>query len=76
MARLDGWVRTPKGKDANRYYTPQRRVTNMSGIGKKVEGAAKKAAKGKASGGKKGKGTGGSKSGVDKAEKALKNRLK
>ena len=49
----------------------------MAGIGKKVEGAAKKAAKDKASGGKKGKGTGGgSKSGVDKAEKALKNRLK
>ena len=48
----------------------------MSGIGKKVEGAAKKAAKDKASGGKKGKNTGGSKSGVDKAEKALKNRLK
>jgi len=45
----------------------------MAGIGKKIEGAAKKAAKDK---GKKGKGTGGSKSGVDKAEKALKNRLK
>jgi hypothetical protein len=48
----------------------------MSGIGKKVEGAAKKAVKDKASGGKKGKGTGGSKSGIGKAEKAIKNRLK
>ena len=48
----------------------------MAGIAKKVEGAAKKAAKDKASGGKKGKGTGGSKSGVGKAEKALKNHLK
>jgi hypothetical protein len=48
----------------------------MSGIGKKVEGAAKKAAKDKASGGKKGKSTGGSKSGVGKAEKAFKDRLK
>jgi hypothetical protein len=49
----------------------------MAGIGKKIEGAAKKAAKDKISGEKKGKGTGGgSKSGVDKAEKALKNRLK
>jgi hypothetical protein len=48
----------------------------MSGIGKKVEGAAKKAAKDKASGGNKGKSSGGSKSGVDKAEKALKNHLK
>ena len=48
----------------------------MAGIGKKVEGAAKKAAKDKASGGKKDKGTGGSKSGVGNAEKALKNHLK
>jgi hypothetical protein len=49
----------------------------MAGIGKKVEGAAKKAAKDKISGEKKGKDTGGgSKSGVGKAEKALKNRLK
>jgi hypothetical protein len=48
----------------------------MAGIGKKIEGVAKKAAKDKASSGKKGKGTGGSKSGMDKAEKALKNRLK
>jgi len=51
----------------------------MAGIGKKIEGAAKKAAKDKISGekkGKKGSEGGGSKSGVDKAEKALKNRLK
>ena len=50
----------------------------MAGIGKKIEGAAKKAAKDKISGEKKGKKSsgGGSKSGVDKAEKALKNRLK
>jgi hypothetical protein len=48
----------------------------MSGIGKKVEGAAKKAAKDKASSGKKDKGSGGSKSGVGKAEKAIKNHLK
>jgi hypothetical protein len=53
---------------------PQRRVISMAGIGKKIEGAAKKAAKDKVSGGKKGKGD--SKSGVDKVEKALKNRLK
>jgi hypothetical protein len=66
------------GKDVSRY-TPatQGRVANMAGIGKKIEGAAKKAAKDKISGEKKGKGSeGGSKSGVDKAEKALKNRLK
>ena len=48
----------------------------MAGIGKKIEGAAKKAAKDKISGDKKGKDTSGSKSGVDKAEKALKHRLK
>jgi hypothetical protein len=49
----------------------------MAGVGKKIEGAATKAAKDKVSGDKKGKGSaGGSKSGVDKAEKALKNRLK
>jgi hypothetical protein len=46
----------------------------MAGIGKKIEGAAKKAAKDKVSGGRKGHG--GSKSGVGKAEKALKNHLK
>jgi len=56
--------------------TPQGRVVNMAGMGKKIEGAAKKAAKDKVSGGKKGKGTGGSKSGVGEAEKALKNSLK
>jgi hypothetical protein len=50
---------------------------NMADIGKKIKGAATKAAKEKVSGDKKGKGSGGgSKSGVDKAEKALKNRLK
>ena len=49
----------------------------MADIGKKVKEAATKAAKDKVSGEKKGKGTGGgSKSGVEKAEKALKNRLK
>jgi hypothetical protein len=49
----------------------------MADIGKKVKETATKAAKDKVSGDKKGnKGTGGSKSGVDKAEKALKNRLK
>ena len=63
------------GKDASRY-TPQRRVTNMADIGKKVKETATKAAKEKVSGDKKGKSTRGSKSGVDKAEKALKNRLK
>jgi hypothetical protein len=51
----------------------------MASIGTKVKGAATKAAKDKVSGDKKGKKdkrTGGSESGVDKAEKALKNRLK
>jgi hypothetical protein len=48
----------------------------MAGIGKKIEGAAKKAAKDKATGGKKGKGSGDSNSAVGKAEKALKKRLK
>ena len=48
----------------------------MADIGKKVKEAATKAAKDKVSGEKKGKGTRVSKSGVDKAEKALKNRLK
>ena len=48
----------------------------MAGIGKKIEGAAKKAVKEKVSGGKKGKGTEGSKSGVDKVEKAVKKHLK
>jgi hypothetical protein len=63
------------GKDTNRC-TPQRRVTNMADIGKKIKGAATKAAKEKVSGDKKGKSTGGSKGGVGKAEKALKDRLK
>ena len=48
----------------------------MADIGKKIKGAATKAVKEKTSGGKKGKGTKSSKSGVGKAEKALKNRLK
>jgi hypothetical protein len=48
----------------------------MADIGKKIKGAATKAAKEKVSGDKEGKGTGGSNSGVDKAEKALKKRLK
>ena len=48
----------------------------MADIGKKAKEAATKAAKDKVSGEKKGKGTKGSKSGADKAEKALKNRLK
>jgi hypothetical protein len=56
--------------------TPQRRVINIADIGKKVKEAATKAAKDKVSGEKKGKGTEGSKSGVDKAKKALQNRLK
>jgi hypothetical protein len=40
----------------------------MADIGKKVKGAATKAAKDKVSGEKEGKGTRGSKSGMDKAE--------
>ena len=51
-------------------------MVNIADIGKKVKEAATKAAKDKVSGDKKGKGTGVSKSGMDKAEKALKNRLK
>ena len=51
-------------------------VRRMADIGKKIKEAATKAAKDKVSGEKKGKGTRGSKSGVDKAERALKNRLK
>jgi hypothetical protein len=46
----------------------------MAGIGKKIKGAATNAAKG--SDDKKGKSTGGSGSGVDKAKRAVKNRLK
>ena len=63
------------GKDADRY-TPQRRVINMAGIGKKIKEAATKAAKDKVSGDKKGKGTRDSESGEDKAKRALKNHLK
>jgi hypothetical protein len=48
----------------------------MADIGKKVKETATKAAKDKVSGEKKGKGTKGSQSGMEKAEKALKNRLK
>ena len=48
----------------------------MSSVGKKIKGAATKAAKDKVSGDKKGKDTKSSKSGVGKAEEALKNRLK
>jgi len=48
----------------------------MADIGKKVKEEATKAAKHKVSGDKKGKGTKGSTSGVEKAEKALKDRLK
>ncbi len=48
----------------------------MAGIGKKVEGAAKKAAKGKVTGGKKGKSTGGSGKGAAKAKKAARDILK
>jgi hypothetical protein len=66
---ISRWVKTP-------IDTHQRRVINMADIGMKIKGAATKAAKDKVSGEKKGKGTRGSKSGVDKAEKALKNRLK
>jgi hypothetical protein len=51
----------------------------MGGVGKKIKEAATKAAKDKVSGDdKKGKNderTGGSESGVDKAKKALKDRL-
>ena len=48
----------------------------MADIGKKVKEAATKAAKDKVSGEKKGKDHKGSNSSVDKAGKALKNRLK
>jgi hypothetical protein len=57
-------------------HTAQRRLVNMADIGKKIKGAATKAAKEKVSGDKEGKSTKGSKSGMEKAEKALKNRLK
>lgn len=48
----------------------------MAGIGDKIKGAATKAAKDKVSGGSKGKDNKGSKSGVDKAESAVKKHLK
>jgi hypothetical protein len=48
----------------------------MGGIGKKIEGAAKKAAKDKISGGKKSKDSSGSNDSVDKVESAIKKRLK
>ena len=51
-------------------------MINIADIGKKVKEAATKAAKDKVSGEKKGKDTKGSKSGVKKAERALKNHLK
>jgi hypothetical protein len=55
-------------------------VIEMASIGTKIKEAAKKAAKDKVSGddkkGKKDKRTGDSKSGMDKAIRAVKNRLK
>jgi hypothetical protein len=48
----------------------------MADMGKKVKEAATKAAKDKVSGEKKGKDTRDSESGVDKAKRALQNRLK
>jgi len=48
----------------------------MASIGKKIKEAAMNAAKSKASGDKKGKHSGGSESGMDKAMRAVKNRLK
>jgi hypothetical protein len=48
----------------------------MASIGTKIKEAATNAAKGKVSGDKKGKRTRGSESSVDKAESAIKNRLK
>jgi len=51
-------------------------VINLAGIDKKIKEAATKATKDKVSGDKNGKGTRDSESGVDKAKKALNNRLK
>ncbi len=52
-------------------------MVDMAGIGTKIKEAATTAAKDKISGDKKGKKrTGGSESGVDKAKRAVKNRLK
>jgi hypothetical protein len=49
---------------------------DMASIGKKIKGAATDAAKGKGSGETKGKSAGGTESGVDKAKRAVKSRLK
>jgi hypothetical protein len=51
-------------------------MVEMAGIGTKIKEAAMNAAKGKVSGDKKDKRTGGSESGVDKAKRAVTNRLK
>jgi hypothetical protein len=54
-------------------------VVEMASIGTKIKEVATKAAKDKVSGEKKGKNderTGGSESGVDKAKRAVTNRLK
>jgi hypothetical protein len=48
----------------------------MGGVGKKIKEAATKAAKDKVSGDDKGKGTKDLESGVDKAKRAITNRLK
>jgi hypothetical protein len=48
----------------------------MAGIGKKIKEAAMKAAKDRASGGKKGKSSRGSESGLDKAMREVRKRLK
>jgi hypothetical protein len=51
-------------------------VATVAGIGKKIKEAAMNAARDRVSGNKKGKHAGGSESGVDKAMRAVKNRLK
>jgi hypothetical protein len=51
-------------------------MVEMASIGKKIKGAAMDAAKGKGSGENKGKSAGGTESGVDKAKRAVKSRLK
>ena len=48
----------------------------MAGIGSKIKEAAMKAARDKVSGGKKGKHSRGSESGMDKAMREIKKRLK
>ncbi len=65
----------PRGRNAS-VKVGDRKGGVMAGIGKKVVGAAKKAAAGKGSGGKKGKSPGGSGSGVAKAKKAARDLLK